>query len=153
MGKYHHWDLVNVGVFFYFAANRHYPDRLSSYNKSHQLIRKRCTDLSHSSFFHEHTFFLWFHSYCFHSLFINFRFDPSRFLNTNLPRFAFEPFGLTGPRRCPGFQFAYSEIMIVMTTILPKFKFRLVDDQPVERAYNLVTKPDRDIFVTVEYRK
>ena len=82
-----------------------------------------------------------------------FRFDPDRFLNRKLPGFAFEPFGFAGKRQCPANQFSYLEITIVIVNILPRFRFRLVDETPVKGMLSLVTFPERDIMVTVEHRK
>ena len=82
-----------------------------------------------------------------------FRFNPDRFLNTKMPGYSFRPFGFAGNRQCPASQFAYLPLMIATTTILPRFRFRLVDDTPIKGQMGFVTRPERDIMVTVEHRK
>ena len=83
-------------------------------------------------------------------------FDPDRFSPENCksrPKFAFEPFGFSGKRKCPGYRFTYSETTVVFATLLRKFKFKMVPGQGVKSVYGLVTKPGDEVWVTVEKRK
>ncbi len=84
------------------------------------------------------------------------RFDPDRFSSGPHSYGAcFSPFGL-GPRRCPGFNFAYHELYAAVAAILPRFKILPVNkngEEEVGRIYGLVTKPDREIWITLEKRK
>ncbi|MEO1138462.1 MAG: cytochrome P450 [Pseudomonadota bacterium] len=51
---------------------------------------------------------------------------PDRFLNTTYPRGQFIPFG-DGPRVCIGAQYAETEIMVLMASILRKIEFSMTD--------------------------
>jgi cytochrome P450 len=71
-------------------------------------------------------------------------FRPERFLPPDdriIPRGAFIPFGL-GPRVCIGRGFAVQEILIVLATILPVFRFRLVDADSVSPQARITLRPD-----------
>jgi cytochrome P450 len=60
-------------------------------------------------------------------------FIPDRWkgdLQKKLPRFAYFPFG-GGPRVCIGNAFAMMEVMLVLTTMLRRFRFEPVGDAPV----------------------
>jgi cytochrome P450 len=70
-------------------------------------------------------------------------FRPERFMPPNdreIPRGAFIPFGL-GPRICIGRGFAIQEILVVLATILPAFRFRLVEPQSVEPQARITLRP------------
>jgi cytochrome P450 len=70
-------------------------------------------------------------------------FRPERFMPPNdrdIPRGAFIPFGL-GPRVCIGRGFAVQEILIVLATILPIFRFRLLDAPPVTPQARITLRP------------
>ena len=71
----------------------------------------------------------------------------------SLPKYAFEPFGFAGKRKCPGYRFAYVELTVILATLLRKIKFDLVEGQVVTSEYGLVTKPKEEIWVTVSPRK
>lgn len=63
-------------------------------------------------------------------------FRPERFMpprDRNIPRGAFIPFGL-GPRICIGRGFAVQEILVVLATILPAFRFVLLDPAVIPQA-------------------
>jgi len=84
------------------------------------------------------------------------RFDPDRFSAENsrgrgqlgAPAFGF------GARRCPGYNWAYAEIMVAMTIVLSKFKLHpITQKDEVKQAHGFVTKPDRDIWITLEKRR
>jgi cytochrome P450 len=48
----------------------------------------------------------------------------------SLPQFAYMPFG-GGPRRCIGDQFAWTELILIASTIAQRWKLRLVPGHPV----------------------
>lgn len=52
-------------------------------------------------------------------------FKPERFLNTEKHTFeGYAPFG-DGSHKCIGYQFATTEIIVVLSTLLSKFRFQL----------------------------
>jgi cytochrome P450 len=70
-------------------------------------------------------------------------FRPERFMPPNdreIPRGAFIPFGL-GPRICIGRGFAIQEILVVLATILPAFRFRLLEPRSVEPQARITLRP------------
>lgn len=70
-------------------------------------------------------------------------FRPERFMPPNdrdIARGAFIPFGL-GPRICIGRGFALQEILVVLATILPVFRFRLVDPDAVVPQARITLRP------------
>jgi len=78
------------------------------------------------------------------------QFDPDRFSpeaskmrpNTSFPMFGF------GSRRCPGYNWAYAEIITALSVIVRQFRILPVgDSEDVGHAHGVVTKPDRDIWV------
>jgi cytochrome P450 len=70
-------------------------------------------------------------------------FDPSRFLPEALPpdRFAYLPFGI-GPRVCIGAQFALTEAVLVLATLIQAFHVERADDMPVVPRAVVTTQPD-----------
>jgi cytochrome P450 len=61
------------------------------------------------------------------------RFDPDRWtpaFKASLPPFAYLPFG-GGPRRCIGDQFAWTELVLVVSTLAQRWSLRLVPGHPV----------------------
>jgi len=84
------------------------------------------------------------------------KFDPERFSSENTQARAtltFAPFGFAGKRICPGYRFAYVEVTIILSLILRRLKFRLVEGQEIHRVFGLVTKPSSEIWMTFEPRK
>lgn len=70
-------------------------------------------------------------------------FKPERFLPQaakSIPRGAFIPFGL-GPRGCVGANFAMQTILIVLATVLPRFKFRLANAESVFPEARVTLRP------------
>jgi cytochrome P450 len=70
-------------------------------------------------------------------------FRPERFMPPNdrgIARGAFIPFGL-GPRICIGRGFALQEILLVLATVLPVFRFRLVDPEAVKPQARITLRP------------
>jgi cytochrome P450 len=70
-------------------------------------------------------------------------FDPSRFLPGAPPveRFAYLPFGV-GPRVCVGAQFATTEAVLALATLVQSFRITLEDSRPVLPVTVVTTNPD-----------
>jgi cytochrome P450 len=70
-------------------------------------------------------------------------FDPGRFLpGAPAPdRFAYLPFGI-GPRVCIGAQFALTEAVLVLASLVREFDVVRVDDAPVTPTAIVLTQPD-----------
>jgi cytochrome P450 len=62
------------------------------------------------------------------------RFDPSRFIDSKPPTFAWLPFG-GGTRRCIGAAFANTEMDVVLRTVLQHFRIE-TDDAPDEKVHH-----------------
>jgi cytochrome P450 len=81
-------------------------------------------------------------------------FHPERFLPPNdrdIPRGAFIPFGI-GPRVCIGRGFAIQEILVVLATILPVFRFRLADAASVFPQARITLRPQNGMPMLVTPR-
>jgi unspecific monooxygenase len=70
-------------------------------------------------------------------------FDPSRFLPGAPPpdRFAYLPFGI-GPRVCIGAQFALTEAVLVLATLIQNFRIERADDTAVTVRAIVTIQPD-----------
>jgi cytochrome P450 len=70
-------------------------------------------------------------------------FLPSRFLPDAPPppRFAFMPFG-AGPRICVGAQFATAEAILVLASLVRRFRFTMDESRPVMPTAIVTTQPD-----------
>ena len=70
-------------------------------------------------------------------------FDPLRFMPEAPPppRFAFMPFG-AGPRICVGAQFAMAEAVLVLASLVQRFRLGLAGSQPVMPIAVVTTQPD-----------
>lgn len=80
------------------------------------------------------------------------RFDPSRFLDTQVSPYAYLPFG-GGVRRCIGLAFAHYEMRIVLATVLSRFRVRARGDvhiRPQRRGVSLA--PSHGMPVILEGR-
>jgi cytochrome P450 len=81
-------------------------------------------------------------------------FRPERFMpprDRNIPRGAFIPFGL-GPRICIGRGFAVQEILVVLATILPVFRFVLLDPPAIMPQARITLRPARGMKMIVTPR-
>ncbi len=81
-------------------------------------------------------------------------FRPERFLGhaaEQIPRGAFIPFGL-GPRICIGQGFAVQEILTVLATILPAFRFRLAEPDKVFPISRITLRPAEGLNMIVTPR-
>jgi cytochrome P450 len=71
-------------------------------------------------------------------------FDPARFLPDATPprRFAYLPFG-AGPRVCVAAQFAMAEAVLVLATVLRRFRVSSAEAALVRPVARVTTQPDR----------
>ena len=77
-------------------------------------------------------------------------FDPDRFLDPKaIPRFAYLPFG-DGPRICIGASFALQETVIILATLLARFRFTLVPGKAPKPVMILTLRPEGGVWLGVE---
>ena len=77
-------------------------------------------------------------------------FDPSRFTDPKaIDRFAYLPFG-DGPRICIGASFALQEAVIILATLLARFKFTLVEGKAPKPVMILTLRPEGGVWLGVE---
>ncbi len=77
------------------------------------------------------------------------RFDPGRFApGQAVDRFAFLPFG-GGPRICIGASFALQEAVIILSTLLARFRFDLVPGRNPKPVLILTLRPDGGVWLRV----
>jgi cytochrome P450 len=77
------------------------------------------------------------------------QFNPRRFLpgaGEGRPKFAYFPFG-GGPRSCIGQHFAMMEGVLVLATILRRFRVELVPGQSIEPDTTFTLKPKPGVNV------
>ncbi|MFN3971641.1 MAG: cytochrome P450 [Gemmobacter sp.] len=78
------------------------------------------------------------------------RFDPSRFDDPRaIDRFAYLPFG-DGPRICIGANFALQEAVIILATLLARFRFALVPGKEPKPVMILTLRPEGGVWLMVE---
>ncbi len=78
------------------------------------------------------------------------RFDPDRFLGeTPVDRYAYLPFG-DGPRICIGASFAIQEAVIMLATILSRFRFTRVQGKDPKPVLILTLRPEGGVWLNVE---
>lgn len=77
-------------------------------------------------------------------------FDPDRFV-TPPDRFAFLPFG-AGPRICIGASFAIQEAVIILATLLSRFRFSPVPGRDPEPRMILTLRPQGGVWLNVTPR-
>jgi cytochrome P450 len=83
------------------------------------------------------------------------RFDPERFCSeakAGRPKFAYFPFG-GGARQCIGEAFAWMEGALLLTTLLQKWRFRLLPGQKFEPQSLITLRPKNGVRVIAEARK
>ena len=77
-------------------------------------------------------------------------FDPSRFADAkSIDRFAYLPFG-DGPRICIGASFALQEAVIILATLLARFKFTLIPGKTPKPVMILTLRPEGGVWLGVE---
>ncbi|MDZ4136932.1 MAG: cytochrome P450, partial [Paracoccaceae bacterium] len=78
------------------------------------------------------------------------RFDPSRFAAPKVAsRFAYLPFG-DGPRVCIGANFALQEAVIILATLLARFRFGPVEGRAPKPVMILTLRPEGGVWLTVD---
>ena len=77
-------------------------------------------------------------------------FDPGRFLNAP-NRYAFLPFG-AGPRICIGASFALQEAVIILSTLLARFRFERIPGREPQPRMILTLRPHGGVWLTVRPR-
>jgi len=78
------------------------------------------------------------------------RFDPGRFADrARIDRFAYLPFG-DGPRICIGASFAAQEAVIILATLLARFRFRRVPGKDPKPVLVLTLRPEGGVWLTAE---
>lgn len=77
-------------------------------------------------------------------------FLPDRFLNhKKIDRFAYLPFG-DGPRICIGASFAVQEAVIVLATLLSRFRFTSVKGKTPDPKMIITLRPEGGVWMTAE---
>lgn len=77
-------------------------------------------------------------------------FDPTRFADPKaIDRFAYLPFG-DGPRICIGASFALQEAVIILATLLARFRFSLVPGKPPKPVMILTLRPEGGVWLMTE---
>ncbi|WP_102224126.1 cytochrome P450 [Acidimangrovimonas sediminis] len=78
------------------------------------------------------------------------RFDPDRFADPKaIDRFAYLPFG-DGPRVCIGASFAIQEAVIILATLLARFRFTRVPGRDPKPVLILTLRPEGGVWLNVE---
>lgn len=78
------------------------------------------------------------------------RFDPSRFADPKaVDRFTYLPFG-DGPRICIGANFALQEAVIILATLLARFRFAPVPGKEPKPVMILTLRPEGGVWLMVE---
>jgi cytochrome P450 len=78
------------------------------------------------------------------------RFDPARFIDPRaIDRFAYLPFG-DGPRICIGASFALQEAVIILATLLARFRFQAVPGKVPKPVMILTLRPEGGVWLQVE---
>ncbi|WP_039017590.1 cytochrome P450 [Halocynthiibacter namhaensis] len=77
-------------------------------------------------------------------------FDPDRFADASaIDRFAYLPFG-AGPRICIGAGFAIQEAIIILATLLTKFRFHAVESRDPKPVMILTLRPEGGVWLKTE---
>jgi cytochrome P450 len=77
-------------------------------------------------------------------------FDPGRFADARaVPRFHYLPFG-DGPRICIGASFALQEAVIILATLLARFRFAPVPGKEPKPVMILTLRPEGGVWLQVE---
>ncbi len=77
-------------------------------------------------------------------------FDPNRFADPKAtPRFAYLPFG-DGPRICIGASFALQEAVIILATLLARFRFSQIPGKAPKPVMILTLRPEGGVWLKVD---
>ena len=77
-------------------------------------------------------------------------FDPDRFADRKaIPRYTYLPFG-DGPRICIGASFALQEAVIILATLLARFRFKPVPGRDPKPVMILTLRPEGGVWLTAE---
>ncbi|MCJ7871556.1 cytochrome P450 [Phaeobacter sp. J2-8] len=77
-------------------------------------------------------------------------FRPERFADRKaVPRYAYLPFG-DGPRICIGASFAIQEAVIILATLLSRFRFHPVPGRAPEPVMIITLRPEGGVWLTAE---
>lgn len=77
-------------------------------------------------------------------------FDPDRFADRkSIDRYAYLPFG-DGPRICIGASFALQEAVIILATLLSRFRFRPVAGKDPKPVMILTLRPEGGVWLTAD---
>ncbi|PTX57269.1 cytochrome P450 [Litoreibacter ponti] len=77
-------------------------------------------------------------------------FDPDRFApGHKTARFTYLPFG-DGPRICIGMSFAIQEAVIILATLLARFRFTLVPGKTPQPVLIVTTRPEGGVWLNVD---
>jgi cytochrome P450 len=77
-------------------------------------------------------------------------FDPSRFADPrSVPRFHYLPFG-DGPRICIGASFALQEAVIILATLLARFRFAPIPGKEPKPVMILTLRPEGGVWLMVD---
>ena len=76
-------------------------------------------------------------------------FRPDRFMGEKPDRYAYLPFG-DGPRICIGASFALQEAVIILATLLARFKFTPIEGKDPEPVMILTLRPEGGVWLNVE---
>ena len=82
------------------------------------------------------------------------RFDPDRWIpgsNPDRPRFAYFPFG-GGVRQCIGEQFAWTEAVLVIATVVQRWKLAMPQGSTLPVLASFTLRPRDPVMMTVERR-
>ena len=77
-------------------------------------------------------------------------FDPARFTHPkSIDRFSYLPFG-DGPRICIGASFALQEAVIILATLLARFRFTAIPGRAPKPVMILTLRPEGGVWLGVE---
>ena len=77
-------------------------------------------------------------------------FDPERFAQRkNIPRYAYLPFG-DGPRICIGARFAVQEAMVVLASLLSRFRFTPVPGKAPRPSLIITLRPEGGVWLRAD---
>ena len=78
------------------------------------------------------------------------RFDPERFADPKaIERYSYLPFG-DGPRVCIGASFALQEAVIILATLLGRFRFSLIPGKAPKPVLILTLRPEGGVWLQVD---